>query len=665
MSDLSIKPGIRLGHYPQRINPATDEIEQWISHWVERLRCRLQRRRYSQSYIVRRVKAYDEALQNSTDEALDLVLEELRLQLRRKGLQEPLIIESFAVIRELAARTLGKRHFDTQLYGGWLMMNGMLAEMHTGEGKTLTTTLPACTAALAGVPVHVITANDYLAERDCEIMLPLYQRLRLKGTSVLDGMDPQQCRQAYRADIVHLTNKQVAFDYLRDRIEMGDDTGELRSQYRQIQRDKSPTGNEQLLLRGLCFAIVDEADSVLIDEANTPLIITRTLPNEESADTYSDALYLASTLIEDQHYKVDSKSRLVELTLAGEDSLEDQVLNLPKLWRNKRKRETLLRQALSASLFYQRDREYVVSEEKVQIIDQSTGRLMPDRAWEQGLHQMIEAKEGCVISEQREPQARISYQKFFSRYLRLAGTSGTISEVAGEMQRVYGLEVFKVSTNQPNKRLMNGEKIYRDALEKKLALINRVKALHRLGRPILIGTCSVEESERVGEWLQMAAISHRVLNAKQDRDEAEIIAAAGQAGAITVATNMAGRGTDIALGEGVEALGGLHVISLSLNDSYRIDRQLYGRCARQGDPGSAEAILSLEDTALTQYFGPLMHRFLASLSADGKPVPETISRFILRLPQRNHEKKQCRIRKTLMKQDQRLRRTLAFAGRFE
>jgi preprotein translocase subunit SecA len=278
---------------------------------------------------------------------------------------------------------------------------------------------------------------------------------------------------------------------------------------------------------------------------------------------------------------------------------------------------------------------------------------------------MIEAKEGCLISEQREPQARISYQRFFSRYLRLGGTSGTISEVAGELQRVYGLEVYPVATNQVSKRFMLGEKIYRDEVEKKVALINRVRAMNRVGRPILIGTCSVEESEQIGEWLQQAAISHRVLNAKQDRHEAEIIAEAGQQGAITVATNMAGRGTDIGLGPGVKELGGLHVISLSLNDSFRIDRQLYGRCARQGDPGSAEAILSLQDEALANYYGPAIINFLDRLTGDGKPVPGFISRLCLRFPQRKHEKQQCRVRKALTKQDQRLRRTLAFSGRFE
>ncbi len=665
MSELAIKPGVSLGSYPQRQEDSLDDLEALFQGWIESAGARLGRKAYSQRNIVRKVNRYQAALQDCTDEAFDVVLEELRAQLCRQGLQEGLMIEAFAVIREAAGRVLGKRHFDVQLYGGWLMLNGMLAEMGTGEGKTLTTALPACTAALAGIPVHVITANDYLAERDCEIMLPLYQRLGLTGASVIDGMQPDECQQAYRADIVHTTNKQIAFDYLRDRIEMGEDTGDLRFQYRQIQRQQDPNASGKLLLRGLCFAIVDEADSVLIDEANTPLIITKTLPNEESADTYSDALYLASTLVADKDYRVDEKRRSVDLTVAGEDSLEDQILKLPKLWRNKRKRETLVKQALAANLFYKRDREYVVNEEKVQIIDQSTGRLMPDRAWEQGLHQMIEAKEGCLISEQREPQARISYQRFFSRYLRLGGTSGTISEVAGELQRVYALEVRKVASNQPSKRLMLGERIFRDEADKQIALINRARAMNRVGRPILIGTCSVEESEQVSEWLHQAGVRHRVLNAKQDRHEAEIIAEAGHKGAITVATNMAGRGTDIALGPEVEALGGLHVISLSLNDSHRIDRQLFGRCARQGDPGSAEAILSLQDEALCRYFGPTAIKLMAGLAGEGKPVPAWLSRLILRLPQQRHEARQCRIRKQLMKQDQRLRRTLAFSGRFE
>ena len=575
------------------------------------------------------------------------------------------MIESFAAIREAAARSLGKRHFDTQLYGGWLMLNGMLAEMMTGEGKTLTTTLPACTAALAGIPVHVVTANDYLAARDCEILLPLYRRLGLKASAVVEGMSPEECAEAYGADIVHTTNKQLAFDYLRDRIEMGEDTGDLSFQYREIRRRQEKSGKGGLLLRGLCFAIVDEADSVLIDEANTPLIITRSLPGEDAPETYSDALYLAAALEADIEYRLDSRARRVDLTPVGEEKLAEQTAGMDKRWHNERKRNALVKQALAAIHLYRRDREYMVVDDKVQIIDASTGRAMPDRAWEQGLHQMIEAKEGCLISEQREPQARISYQRFFSRYLRLGGTSGTVKEVSIELHRVYGLEVARVATHKPSRRKNLGERVYRDPADQRRELLASVGEMTRAGRPVLIGTHSVEQSEQVAEWLGDAGIEHRVLNAKQDREEAEIIARAGEPAAVTVATNMAGRGTDIALGDGVEDAGGLHVISLCLNDSYRVDRQLYGRSARQGDPGSAEAILSLKDETLQAAYPPVVLRALAGLCSSSRPLPRWPARPLLRLAQFRFERRQARIRKQLTKQDARMRRTLAFAGRFE
>ena len=665
MSELLMKPGASLGKYPQRPEIVLDDLEALIKHWGGRVRSRFSQKRKSPASIARRVKIREQELQDYSEQDFDAVIEEFRWRLHQRGLIDHVILDSFAVIREAAARTLGKRHYDAQLYGGWLMINGMLAEMQTGEGKTLTTTLPSCTAALSGIPVHVITANDYLAKRDCEILQPLYMRLGLTSAWVVDGMTPEQCHEAYQADIVHTTNKQIAFDYLRDRIEMGDDTGDLRFQYRQTQRQLQPGSNQQLLLRGLCFAIIDEADSILIDEANTPLIITRQIPNEESAETYGDAIYLASSLLIHDDYKTDAKHRSVELTVAGEDKLEQQASKLTSLWTNQRKRESLVKQALAAELFYKRDRDYLVQEESIQIIDQSTGRLMPDRSWEQGLQQMIEAKEGCLISEQRESLARISYQRFFSRYLRLGGTSGTLHEVSNELHQVYGLQVRKVAVNRPSQRLMLGVKLYRDTKAQKTALLKRVVELRRGGRPLLIGTCSVEESERVSAWLQQVQIEHRVLNARQDHEEAEIITVAGEKNAITVATNMAGRGTDIALGAGVEALGGLHVISLGLHDSHRIERQLFGRAARQGDSGSAEAILSLEDPALDNCRGCTMLNLLSWFCGKAKPVNGWMCLPILRSAQHRHEKQQTKIRRALMKQDKHLRRVLAFSGNFE
>lgn len=663
MSDLHLRPGMLLGSYPQKKPTDLNELELQVQNFFKQVKKRFSRRQRSMAYISRQVSRYQAPLQELSEQTLSESIAATREKLYRQGLTEDLILEAFALIREVASRTLGKSHYDVQLFGGWLMINGTLAEMETGEGKTLTTTLPACTAAMAGIPVHVITANDYLAARDCEIMLPLYQRLGLSATPVIDGLDFEQRRQSYQADIVHTTNKQIAFDYLRDRIEMGQDTGRLRFEWRQQQRQN--TASQPLLLRGLCFALVDEADSVLIDEAKTPLIISQTLPNEESDETYSDALYLASTLFVDQDFLLDRKAHTIDLTEQGEHKLADMILNLPEQWRHKRKREHLVKQALMATHFYLKDKHYVVQDDKVMIIDESTGRLMPDRSWEYGLHQMIEAKEGCLISEQREPLARISYQRFFSRYLRLGGTSGTLHEVAGELNQVYGLDVVKVPTHRPCRRHMQGEKVFRDETQKEKAFMTRIRELHEQQRPVLIGTCSVAESEQVSQWLQQQQIPHRVLNAKQDQHEAQIIAEAGQLGAITVATNMAGRGTDIALGDGVEEKGGLHVLALSRNESRRVDRQLYGRCARQGDPGSAEAMLSLQDPALEQFYSSAMLKLAAKLSPDHRPLNRWLSKLFLRLPQKQHEKTQRQMRKHLMKEDKRLRRILAFSGRFE
>ncbi len=665
MSKTNLRPGIQAGSYPQKKESSLTDLEQTLAHYYERIKIRLQRRKYSQAYISKQVKKFDQKLLDYSEQELTENILQLRSQLHRKGLTKKLIIEAFAVIREVASRTIEKRHFDVQLYGGWLMINGMLAEMDTGEGKTLTITLPACTAALAGIPVHVITANDYLASRDAEEMMPLYERLELTGGSIIDGMETTRRQQTYRCDIVHTTNQQIVFDYLRDRIEIGDDTGHLRFEYRQIQRNiDSHTGNP-LLLRGLCFALVDEADSVLIDEAITPLIITRTLPTENNADIYSDALYLASTLFIETDFHLDKKTRTIELTSFGEENLENIIMNLPKFWRHKLKREILVKQALAANYFYMKDKQYMISDAKVQIIDESTGRVMADRTWEQGMHQMIEAKEGCLISEQREPQARISYQRFYSRYLRLGGASGTISEVSAELKNMYGLDVFKVATNRPSKRKLLSERIYRDEAVKQQVLLKQIQRLYQNRQPVLIGTSSVKESEKVSDWLEQESIPHRVLNAKQDLHEAEIIAQAGQQQSITVATNMAGRGTDIKLGSGVAELGGLHIIALSKNSSHRIDRQLYGRCARQGDPGSAEAIISLQDASLEQFYSSTMLKLLSLFCPGNRAMPGFISRRVLNSLQQKNEHEQGKKRKQLMKQDRQLRRTLAFSGKFE
>ena len=665
MHSAHIRPGIKLGAYPQRQESQLTQLEETFQRLLLGIRTSLSPGIYTQKFIVRQVNRYQQSLRDCSEQELSLAIAELRSQLHQHQMAKHLVIKSFAVIREVAFRTLGKRHYDVQLFGGWIMINGMLAEMETGEGKTLATTLPACTAALAGIPVHVITANDYLAARDAKIMAPLYERLGLTASSVVDGMQTAVRQTNYQADIVHTTNKQITFDYLRDRIEMGDDTLFYQSQYKLIQGRQKTQGQPEFLLRGLCFALVDEADSVLIDEAKTPLIITKTIESEDKTTFYNDALSLASKLLENEDYIVNYKDRTVEISLQGQETLAGLSDSVDKSLHQKRQRESAVKQALLAQLFYKLNHQYVISDGKIQIVDESTGRIMADRSWEQGLHQMIEAKEKCVISELREPLARISYQRFFGQYLMLGGASGTVKEVSSELGRVYGLRVFKVLTNKPSQRKMLGEKIYRNIETKKQVLIARIHSLLKQNRAILIGTSSVEESEQVSKWLELESIKHRVLNDKQDKHEAQIIAQAGQQRAITIATNIAGRGTDIELGKGVAQAGGLHVIALSRNNSRRVDRQLYGRSARQGDLGSAEAILSMQDSSLVEFYSPTMLRFFSAFCFGKKPIAGALSRFILYFPQHRNESKQGKMRRLLTKQDQKLRRILAFSGKFE
>lgn len=657
------RPGVLLGRYPQKKESQNTDFEKLIARWFSNTKSLFNRQKYNQNYIVSRVNYYEHDLKYLSEPDLTSQIAAVRENLQRSGLQEPLIIQAFATIREVAGRTLGKRHFDSQLLGGWVMINGMIAQMQTGEGKTLAATLPACTAALAGIPVHVITANDYLAARDAELMQPLYQRLGLVAGSVLDGMETDQRCKIYAGDIVHATNKQIAFDYLRDRIEMAEDTTPFRFQFKQIQKEHQHSA--QLFLRGLCFAIIDEADSILIDEADTPLIISKNLPAEESDETYIDALQLASTLIINEHFTADFDQRLITLTEAGENHLLEATQAMANLWQSKRRRNALVTQALTAQYLFTVNKHYLVRDDKIQIIDQLTGRIMEDRSWEQGLHQMIEAKEGCIITCQREPLARISYQRFFSRYLKLVGTSGTARDVAAELDSVYGLQVVDIPTYKPCQRTMLAERLYLTADAKWTALITRIKELNQLGRPILIGTCSVTESEEISKKLTEHQLVHQVLNAKQDKHEAEIIAQAGQIRNITVATNMAGRGTDIELGAHVIALGGLHVIAMARNDARRIDHQLYGRCARQGDPGSAEAFISLQDERIALAYPEPMLKVFAWFAGNEQTLPEVLARLILRWPQKKIENQQARLRDQLIKQDKQQARILAFSGRFE
>jgi preprotein translocase subunit SecA len=579
----------------------------------------------------------------------------LRPRLRRAGFDDlALAAEAFALVREASGRALGLRHFDVQLIGAWAMLRGMIAEMDTGEGKTLTATLAAATAALAGRAVHVVTVNDYLAERDSEQMARVYQRLGLTTGCIRQGQQPPERRAAYACDITYCSNKEIAFDYLRDRLVLGGRPHPIALRLGALSG--GDTGG-RLLLRGLQFAIVDEADSVLVDEARTPLILSGMSDQANGEDVHRSALQMARSLA-DADYRIGEEG--VEITDAGLRRLEKLAKPLGGLWSGPRRRERLVRQAVTALHVFERDKHYLVRDGKVQIIDEYTGRLMPDRSWEQGLHQLIEMKEGCEVTPQRDTLARISYQRFFRRYVHLCGMTGTASEIAGELRAVYGLRVARIPTNRPVRRARQPTRYFGPAARKWQTVVESIRARSSAGQPVLVGTRSVAASEHLAKLLDAAGLRYRLLNARQDRDEAEIVARAGEPGCITVATNMAGRGTDIRLGQGVAELGGLHVIATELHDAARIDRQLYGRCGRQGDPGSYEAILAFEDD-LAKSFAPLGAKPLLRLQR----VPRRLGKAVFALAQWRAERTHSRARRDLLDLDDYLGDILAFSGRGE
>ena len=661
--DLASRPGLALGIYPESDESKLGVLDRFAAQGASRIRARWQSRAKEFAQVIEEIHACAEGLERMPDEILSMSISGLRLRLARDGWNRPLAQEAFALVREVADRTVGMRHHDSQILGGWVMFNGMLAEMQTGEGKTLTATLPASTAAIAGVPVHVITANDYLAARDAELMRPVYEALGLTVGVITEEMGFDQRKVAYACDITYCTNKQVAFDYLRDRVARGATRSRLHLKLERLYSE--PAKRSRLMMRGLCYAIVDEADSVLIDEARTPLILSQSTDVTEEQSTYHDALELAARLTLDVDYTIPSQGRDVRLSDRGKVTLGELAESLGGIWLGKRRREELVKQALTAQQLFIRDRHYLVGDGKVKIIDDSTGRLMADRSWEQGLHQMVETKEGCELSSQKETLARISYQRFFRRYLRLSGMSGTVKEVAGELASVYGLNVVSIPTHRPGRRLGWAECVYARAEQRDRAVVENVQALSTQGRAVLVGTRSVLAFETLAARLVAAGVDTQILNARLDRDEAEVVAQAGSPGRVTVATNMAGRGTDIHLSDAVSDSGGLHVIVTEPNEAGRIDRQLIGRCARQGDPGSYQVFASLEDEIPSLYYPAFIVRLLSLLRTRAGPLPAAWGKRIIHRSQRAIERRHQRARRELERQDERLASTLAFAGQEE
>ncbi|WP_124728432.1 preprotein translocase subunit SecA [Staphylospora marina] len=545
-----------------------------------------------------RIEAMEPDMEKLSDKELRAKTDEFRNRLADGEDLDALLPEAFAVVREASKRVLGMRHFRVQLVGGMVLHEGDIAEMRTGEGKTLVSTLPAYLNALPGKGVHVVTVNDYLAKRDREWMGQIFEFLGLTVGLNLPMMSSEEKRAAYQADITYGTNNEFGFDYLRDNMVLYP---------------------EQLVQRELNYAIIDEVDSILIDEARTPLIISGQA--NKATDLYYVADRIVRRLRKDEDFTVDIKTKQVTLTEEGVRKVEsflgiDNLYDMKHLTLNHH-----VQQALKAHVLMKRDQDYVVNEDGVVIVDEFTGRLMYGRRYSDGLHQAIEAKEGLQVQRESMTLATITLQNYFRMYKKLAGMTGTAKTEEEEFRKIYNMDVYQIPTNKPTIRVDMTDLLYKTEEAKFNAVVEEIIRRHKKGQPILVGTTSIEKSEHLSGMLKRHGIPHEVLNAKHHEREAEIIARAGQRGAVTIATNMAGRGTDIMLGEGVAELGGLHVIGTERHESRRIDNQLRGRSGRQGDPGSSQFYLSLEDELMRRFGGENLYNMLEKLGLpDDQPI---------------------------------------------
>jgi preprotein translocase subunit SecA len=577
---------------------------------------------------IARVLAALDALAGADAAALRREVAALRQRVRTDGLRPDLLERAVALVAASARDVTGMRPRPVQVSGALLLLDGAMLEMATGEGKTFTAALAAGAAAIAGMRPHVITVNDYLAARDCEGAAAIFAPLGLSTGLVVSDTEPGRRPGAYACDVVFVTNTQVAFDYLKDIVALGP----ARSPARRLLRAGIGTPDSvpvpRTILSGLHFAIVDAADGVLADEASTPLIISASQETPPDAAPYIAALRLARGLRRETDWFIEADERRIRLTPAGRAALARRAPALGGAWRVAAAREDRVRQALQALHLYERDRHYILGpdpetgETAVIIVDESTGRPMPDRSWEGGLHQCIEVKEGLAPTALRQTIARVTYQRFFRQYLRMSGMTGTGMEIAGEMRSFFDLTTYTVPPHRPLRRRFLGVRMLPDAPAKIAAVVARTQEMVARGRPVLVGTRTVAASEAVSAALHAAGVAHVVLNARQDADEAELVAAAGAAGAVTVATNMAGRGTDIALSEAAREAGGLHVILTEHHESRRVDRQLHGRAGRQGDPGSCEDIVARDDA--------LYARFVPGLARLCRPLPAALAAPLLR-----------------------------------
>ena len=580
--------------------------------------------------IVDKINALEPDMERMSDANLQAKTSEFKLRLQKGETLDDILPEAFAVVREASKRVTGMRHFDVQLIGGVVLHRGKISEMRTGEGKTLVATLPVYLNALTGKGVHVVTVNDYLARRDSIDMGRIYNFLGLSVGLIVHEIDFPERKAAYQADITYGTNNEFGFDYLRDNMVVDKD---------------------QMVQRELNYCIVDEVDSILIDEARTPLIISG--PGEKSADLYKVIARIVANMKEGEDYTVDEKQKQVAPTEAGIAKAE-KALGVSNLYDTEHGVDFShhIMCAIKAKTLMIRDRDYVVKDGEVIIVDEFTGRLMYGRRYSEGLHQAIEAKEGVVVQRESQTLATITFQNYFRMYKKLAGMTGTAKTEEQEFQKIYGLDVIVIPTNKPMIRTDYPDVIYKTKAAKYRAVVKEIVELHKSGQPVLVGTTSITQSEDLSALLKKQGIPHNVLNAKYHEKEAMIVADAGQPGQVTIATNMAGRGTDIVLGEGVAEKGGLHILGTERHESRRIDNQLRGRCARQGDPGSSRFYLSMEDDLMRLFGSDKIKGMMDKLGMEeDEPIENKIVTSSIENAQKKVEERNFNIRKMVLEYD--------------
>lgn len=655
-SDLALWTTLRIRRrHVQQLQGMDAKAGRWVT--------RIKKSRKGLAFLNRQadqVLALSQQFTDMTEAQLDERIAELRSVFARRKIEDDQLIAATAAVREVARRELGEYPYKVQVMGALGLYHGQIIEMVTGEGKTLTASLGASLLAWLRRPVHVITVNDYLANRDAESRMPIYRRCGLVARGITGETEETQRRELYRLPIVYLTQKELVADWLRDQLKLGRILDPISARWKSYGSRVGSQAASQVLIPGLFTAVIDELDAVLIDEAVTPLIIANNRGTDGQSPLYKRARELALQLLPNEDFIIEHRKRRAKLTDDGYENLEDLLTDEDQdkaFWRSPRRRDEMVEQALTAEHCYFPGDQYHIVEEKIIIVDEYTGRFMEDRQWQHGLHQAVEAKHDLEITADRDTLASLSFQRFFRMYPHLCGMTGTAAEAIPELEATYNLPVRVIPTHRPIQRMMLPDLIFRYSEDRWKAVVQEIKEMNAKGRPVLVGTRSIESSERLSELLDEANLKHEVLNAVHHETEAEIISRAGELGAITVATNMAGRGTDIKLGKGVREAGGLHVILTERHTARRVDRQLYGRAGRQGDPGSARNIVCLEDDLLVKFSTRLSKLIRMRYANTHHPLPRSLKR-VFDKAQRKSQNLAFDSRAQVLKHDEELDKSL-------